>query len=558
MSDWKISKETLLFFIESGLKKEHAKIMQIRDINSSELKKMFPQWKFSNAKISGHEIPYFGLDGELSGYSRYRLHHDEDPKYLQLKGQKSHFYFPPFMNWESIALDPQVPIYITEGERKAAKACVMDLPCLGLAGVWNWCVKQDDNYQKKIIQPIKDFQLLEWNGRKTYIVFDSDSIYNSNIEYAIQALRRTLIKFGADPYRIDLPQKGGNKVGLDDFLAKPYSLKAFKKLPVQSMLQNKSLNGQELIALKAQSTKWLIQGLIPFGLTILVGPAKAGKSWFILQCVLAVSSGTKAFGCYESEQAKCLYLALEDNEQRLRSRILSLSSKGYKINHLSYFSTSWEKVEDNGLEILEKRLDDEPDIKVVIIDTLAKFRRAPKAQESLYYQDYDAVGLLKKLADRKGVAIILVHHTKKGKSDDYIERVSGSMGIAGAADTVLILDRQRNSEKSIINITGRDVEERSLAFEFNSGVWIYIGEATELLATETHEEILELLRAEGRPLKQIEIAKLSGRRNGGLKKTLDRMVANGLIWRDDHLRYHPVEITNGNAKKFAKKEDDEE
>lgn len=550
-----ISKNTLKFFLDSGLTKKHAEKMEIRDVTDTEVRKIFPKFKFNSEKVDGHEIPYFDLSGKAISFKRYRLHSEDEslPKYLQVAGQKSRFYFPPFVNWNLAANDVSIPIYITEGERKAAKAAEMGYHCIGLGGVWNWTSKtKDDSSDYEHSQPIKDFQLISWKGRKVFIVFDSDSQFNSNIQSAIRKLRNTLVDLGADPFRIDLPHEvGKNKVGLDDFLKTKSGKKAFEKLPRIPLLLNKTMSGKDLLEMKCDSVQWLVKDLIPSGLTILAGPPKVGKSWLVLELVLAISAGKKALDHYSVEPTKCLYLALEDSPRRLKKRILSLQSCGYKVNDLSSFAYEWERVEDGGIAALERFLHSDPSYKVVFIDTFAKMRRAPNGRESLYHQDYEATSMLKRIADQRGIGIIIVHHTKKGISDDFLESVSGSMGITGAADTIIVLKRGRHDNEAVLNLTGRDVVEQAIALSFDNGAWTYKGEASEIIATETQNEILEALKAEGRPLRRKELADLTGRKNGGFGKTLARMVRDKLLMRDKHLMFHIVEPEPKKPLKFA-------
>lgn len=143
----KLSKATLKIFWESGLTAEHAAQMGIRDVGTEELIRLFPDYKkvLREEQVIGHEIPYFGLDKKATGYARYRLYGcDKLPKYLQPKGAKSQLYFPPFsfLDWEKIAADTSIPLCLTEGERKAAKACLSGIITAGLGGVWNWLGKE--------------------------------------------------------------------------------------------------------------------------------------------------------------------------------------------------------------------------------------------------------------------------------------------------------------------------------------------------------------------------------------------------------------------------------
>jgi hypothetical protein len=549
------SKNTKKLITESGISFAQAQQMKICDVSNEELNKIFGKRRFSEG-VTAHEIPYFDLHGNPINFCRYRLFDADEfePKYLQEAGKKSRFYFPPFVDWKKIAQDTSIPIYITEGERKSAKATLSGFPCIGLGGVWNWMRKASEDNPNSKSQPIKDFQLIDWKDREVYITFDSDIQFNPNIQEAARALRNVLVKYGADPYRKDLPHKSGrSKVGLDDFLTQSGGKKAYRSLPSTALLLNKTISGDDLMKLKFPDKRWLAKGFLPYGLTLIAGAPKTGKSWLVLECILALSAGRKVLSHYETEKIKCLYLALEDSESRLKSRIEILTAGGHVINNNSKFTCEWERVEDGGIQALERRLEADPSIKAIFIDTFAKMRRNPKARESLYHQDYDAVGVYKKMADRMGVSIILVHHTKKGVSDDFLESVSGSMGITGAADTVLVLKRTRNEDEATLNITGRDIGEQAIALKFENGLWTYKGQASEVFATETQQEVMEVMRAEGRPLRQRTLAELTGRKNGGFKKTLDRMVANGQITRDQKLFYHLVGTEENKPLKFEKK-----
>ena len=92
---------------------------------------------------------------------------------------------------------------------------------------------------------------------------------------------------------------------------------------------------------------------------------------------------------------------------------------------------------------------------------------------SLYDADYRAVCLAKEVADKHQVPFVIVHHTRKASAADFLDEVSGTQGVAGAADTVLVLRRMRSKADAVLNITGRDVEEASLALTFAAdiGAW---------------------------------------------------------------------------------------
>lgn len=403
---------------------------------------------------------------------------------------------------------------------------------------------------------IKDFRRIAWENRKTTIVFDSDIKFNNNVQLALSRLRDKLVELGADPYRRDLPHEAGSeKTGLDDYLKKQgkRSQIAFEKLPLVPLFHHHTITGAELAQQKFPPLKWAINGLIPIGLTILAGPPKVGKSWLILSIIMAISSHSKALGHYETEQMDCLYIALEDPPRRLQERIRKLTEGQQQINEHSHFATEWEKVEQGGLDALERKLERMPTCKIVFIDTLAKIRKPPTGKGSLYQEDYEEVGTLKPIADKHGVGVVVVHHLRKAASDDYLERVSGSTGLTGAADTIMVLVRDRSNADGVLHVTGRDVAEQSIALKFQNGRWSYLGDAMEVSISNVRAEILNVLQDAGRPLGPKEIGSMIGKRAESLAKTLSRMMQAGLIEWHVGGKYTPKEQRQ---RKFHKQEED--
>ena len=95
----------------------------------------------------------------------------------------------------------------------------------------------------------------------------------------------------------------------------------------------------------------------------------------------------------------------------------------------------------------------------------------------MYSEDYEAVSSMKKIADAHHVPFIILHHLKKGMEGDWLSEISGSQGIAGAADTIFSLKRERNSNIATLHRTGRDVEEKDFIMKLDGFGWTLQGEA---------------------------------------------------------------------------------
>jgi AAA domain len=111
-------------------------------------------------------------------------------------------------------------------------------------------------------------------------------------------------------------------------------------------------------------------------------------------------------------------------------------------------------------------LDRHRDACMVVIDVFAKMRGVSPPGMSAYDADYAAVGRAKRIADAYGVAVVLVHHVRKAGSEDFLEMVSGTNGLAGAADETMVLKRARGQADGALFATGRDVDEAEYALAF--------------------------------------------------------------------------------------------
>jgi hypothetical protein len=219
---------------------------------------------------------------------------------------------------------------------------------------------------------------------------------------------------------------------------------------------------------------WVVPGLVPEGMSLLIGGPKIGKSWWSLDVALAASSGGRALGSIPTGPPRpVLLLALEDGDRRLQDRARQLLGSGEKIPGRLHYLT---RLEPNMLiPTMEAWLgtvsaaDPEP---LVILDTLGKVMPIASPGESAYQRDYRVAGRLKMVTDsRPGMALLVLHHDRKAASDDFVDGVSGTNGIAGAADTILVIQRDRTETSGMFKVTGRDVTEAEYAVTVTDGRW---------------------------------------------------------------------------------------
>lgn len=201
--------------------------------------------------------------------------------------------------------------------------------------------------------------------------------------------------------------------------------------------------------------RWAVPAVVPEGLSVISGSPKAGKSFLMLAWALALATGRDPSGFGAMPARPVLYFALEDGDRRLKQRCEAL---GFPvIPDVAHFVTESEPLQT--VMTAREWLDHYPD-GVIIVDTLAKVRGPRRQGEQPYDHDYRTMGGFHTLAKRHpGSAVLVVHHTKKEQTSHFLDSTSGTYGISGAVDTVLVLKRQRSEASGVLHVTGRDVDE---------------------------------------------------------------------------------------------------
>ena len=244
------------------------------------------------------------------------------------------------------------------------------------------------------------------------------------------------------------------------------------------------ISARELQKKQLPPIRFIVNGLIPTGLSILASPPKYGKSWMVLDLCLAVASGRKFLG-YQVSQCGCLYLALEDSERRLKSRMNKLLY-GREAPEGFHLATSAPALDGGLLESLDGFLATHRDVGLIVVDTLQRVRGNAHGREGAYAADYRELAALKNFADARNLALVLVHHLRKmGDDTDPFNRVSGTAGVTGAADTMFVISKEKRSDSTAkLSIVGRDVEGGDVVLQFDkaSCKWLNMGDADTFAA----------------------------------------------------------------------------
>lgn len=264
-----------------------------------------------------------------------------------------------------------------------------------------------------------------------------------------------------------------------------YLQKGLESIPSGSPGRKKGLSlisACDLQKANIPPVRFLVDELMPEGTNLIVAASKIGKSWMVLDMGLSIAAGTKFLG-RNTHRCGVLYLALEDSNGRLQSRMNKVL-QGATAPSGFYFLTEAPDLDNGLLEQLEYTLNSNPEIKLIIIDTLQKIRGKALPRESSYEMDYRHMGAVKTFAEKHGVSVLFVHHTRKMKDDgDPFNMISGTNGIMGAADTAWVIVKERSAQNATLHITGRDVAQEELVIRFdkeNSWKWQTVGAASQI------------------------------------------------------------------------------
>ena len=306
-----------------------------------------------------------------------------------------------------------------------------------------------------------------------------------------------------------------------------------KKLSKEEKIEQLThhINGSQLMQKELPPIRWALQDIIPAGLSVLIGRPKIGKSSLMLGVALAIATGGSALQLIAAERGDVLYLALEDTERRVQQRI-KLMGYGADIPSID-FVFAIPKQHEGGLLYIESWINQHPSARLIVIDTLQKFRKPQIGNGNIYAEDYETLGSVKELADRYDLAVLLLHHERKSRdAEDFINNASGSSGITGSADSLLFLNRARCQNMATLTITGRDVEEKEHAISVDGMTWRLEGDAREFNVASEKREILEYLQENGETSPK-ELAEILDMKPNTMRQKLLRMHKEGLLYSND-------------------------
>jgi len=418
-------------------------------------------------------------------------------------------------------------IYIVEGEKDADHLWKIGIPATcNPMGAGKWHAEWSKLFEGKEIVILPD---LDEPGRK-HAVDVGKKLYG-------HAIRIKIFELPKKPHVKDFSDwlaQGGTKDELLKLVSEAKEWRPPGAKPPLPVL--KAFTASDLEEMIFPEPKWAVPGLLPEGLTILAGRPKRGKSWMGLGLALAVASGGKALGKIDVEKGDALYLALEDNPRRLQNRLAILKDPDSKLPSRLHLVTEFLPLQMGGMQSLLLWLDKHPKTHLVVIDTLGRILPSGKGNNNQFVDDYQFIGKLQKLSIDRGFALLVIHHIRKQSADYALDRVAGTTGITGAADSVWVLDSGKGEASAILQVTGRDIETQEIAMKFENGIWSSLGEAKNLAVSGERKAVLDLISGEG-PLYPREIADLLGKNYGTTRYLLFAMKKDGQLGNNEKGQY---------------------
>jgi hypothetical protein len=302
---------------------------------------------------------------------------------------------------------------------------------------------------------------------------------------------------------------------------------------IKATLDDLLKNAADLRTKTFEPLRMIIPNYLPEGLSVLGGRPKIGKSWFALDAAAAVAAGGICLG-EECEQGDVLALMLEDNDRRLQRRLTTMlgAQKGEWPRRLTY-ATGWPRLNDGGLDWMRQWIDRVPNPRLVVVDILERVRQRPtgKDKASQYSADYEAIAVLQDFSSEARVAILVLHHQRKLGADDLIDTLSGTLGVGGAADAIVILGKDPQLGKFLYG-RGRDIEEFRVSIQQSEQCrWQVLGPMLEGQPSPERAKIIAALAKAGRPMDVKDIAAAVEGKVENVKVLLGKLHSEGQVER---------------------------
>lgn len=286
--------------------------------------------------------------------------------------------------------------------------------------------------------------------------------------------------------------------------------------------------GQVIQAAATTETTWLVDGLLlDSGASLISGKPKIGKSTLVRQIALAVARGEPVLGRAVGK-GKVLYLAGEEHPARVGEHFIALGAK--PEDHESILIHT-DAIQENALGVVSDLID-EYQPRLVIVDPLFRYVR-----ELGSITEYASVTLAFEkvihLARQKKVHLLCVHHQTKAHGDAQ-DGILGSQAIAGAFDTLIAIDKGKNTGERVLDVRqryGGEHPRRMLEFDRTRQMFVQGSTVDEVTERTIQERIVAFLEHTESDATEEEIMRDVTGKTEQIRPALRGLVADGRVRR---------------------------
>lgn len=276
---------------------------------------------------------------------------------------------------------------------------------------------------------------------------------------------------------------------------------------------------------------FVIDEILPVGITLLHALPKKRKSWLAKNLCYAVASGGKALGHLQAQQGEALYLNLEMDEELLIERLRIMYPNGAPPAGVKFFY-EWPNLDNGFFTRLDNYVTARPWTRLIVVDTLVRVFPDEAFNREGYRLDAKLIDPFTKFNANRGLAILLIHHSRKmGGGNDPILGATGSTGLTGSVDSVLELqvDNDESSKGRLTRGGRRMKNDKPLALKWDVqiGNWCINMKAGQL--TPERMALLEVLDDQGGPLSPQKIAALLDRPAPSIRRLCQEMAQCGQL-----------------------------
>lgn len=459
---------------------------------------------------------------------RYRfLDYRDSMTYINEKGFSPCWY--KLLEGVKLAKLISAPLVYCNGEASTVVAQHFGIPAVSIAG------GGERTLTSTMIQELQKV----WSG-SVIVALDCDDKGKT----AAYKLTRQLQDAGISAYAVDMNLGAGGDLADWSRIYTTDALQELQKLSplsvsMELIVQRDMISAADLDNKRFAALLWTVEDILPEGCILLAGKPKSRKSWLATHIARSVAMGKKVFNRYAVSRGSVLYMDLESNQRRMQSRLrqMEINDEGQPKN--LYIVNEWSRGAD-AVEELDLWLSKMTDCTLVVIDILENFRAVRDRHANPYTEDYDAVKPLTALAEKHHCSILLLHHTRKSKSDDAFDEISGTTGLAGGVSGMYILARIPAEEQhSELMIRGRDIEsdeKRILVWNDLLSHHEVMGDAETFLLSKERQEIISLLQ-DGQHWRPSDIADAIGKSRQNTHKLLQKLKSAGTLKQDSMGRY---------------------